>query len=431
MSQVTEERLKMSEEVWDGNQGMLSVYVSKAKDLPNLSKLDKQDVMLRLRVAHMTRESDTIFRAGQTPIFKYLEKFEITPELRPLMFVEVYSDRRKKTPILIGRCEVDLLNGIRADPKEGYCTWYELRKPNNEYAGTVFIELTFKPSFPKYYQEKNNQVSQQLDKSMAARPIPPLPDSSDIYSDDPDAYRPNTYRYKSRSSSPSRYQSNDYSKSDGYMHASNLRQSTPSLHNGLHSPPDQKLSASDNYFNDNGHNNFSSSVGTSTTVMTQGTGTTTVTSTSDTKFHFANLRKLKEKINIFKNPTNLPSDEHNKDSPVDIEALQKAIGVTSIEDDDESSTESFHENYNRSREISKSSNRYHDDNTMFKYSNGENEPALPPLPNSPHRSPGRDITYGRNRKSPQHLTMQSPKLPPLPSSRASSISPTRRRPPPV
>lgn len=50
----------MSEEVWDGNQGTLSVYVSKAKDLPNLDKLDKQDVLLRLRIAHMTRESDTI-----------------------------------------------------------------------------------------------------------------------------------------------------------------------------------------------------------------------------------------------------------------------------------------------------------------------------------------------------------------------------------
>lgn len=90
----------MSEEVWDGNQGTLSVYVSKAKDLPNLDKLDKQDVLLRLRIAHMTRESDTIIRAGQTPIFKYYEKFEITPELRPLMYVEIYSDRRKKHPFL-------------------------------------------------------------------------------------------------------------------------------------------------------------------------------------------------------------------------------------------------------------------------------------------------------------------------------------------
>lgn len=427
----------MSEEVWDGNQGMLSVYVSKAKDLPNLSKLDKQDVMLRLRIAHMTRESDTVFRAGQTPIFKYLERFEITPELRPLMFVEVYSDRRKKVPVLIGRCEVDLLNGIRADPKEGYCTWYELRKPNNEFAGTVFIELTFKPSLPKYYQEENSRVSQQLDKSMAARPIPPLPDSSDMYSNDTNEYTPNTYRFKSRSPSPLRSHSNEYSRSEGYMHASNLRQTTPAMHNGMHSPNDNKFSSSDNYFTDNLTNNFSSSVGTNTTVTTQGSGNTTVTSTSDTKFHFANLRKLKEKINIFKNPSNISSEEQHKDSPVDIEALQKAIGVTNIEDDDESSTESFHENYTRSREISKSSNRYHEDNTMFKYSSGD-EPALPPLPTSPRRSPvrdrnmspNRDITHGRNRQSPQHLQFQSPKLPPLPSSRSGSSSPTRRRPPP-
>ncbi|KTA98358.1 Ingression protein 1 [Nakaseomyces glabratus] len=424
----------MSEEVWDGNQGTLSVYVSKAKDLPNLDKLDKQDVLLRLRIAHMTRESDTIIRAGQTPIFKYYEKFEITPELRPLMYVEIYSDRRKKAPILIGRCEVDLLNGIRADPKEGYCTWYELKKPNNDFAGTVFIELTFKPTYPTFRRDGESYNSRNQDKSMAARPIPPLPDDMSQFENEPESFRPNHYNSHFSSSSSSRTQSRFGGSESDYLHASAVRQVTPAIVDDNHHRVAQRFATSDNYGNDNGPANFMSSVGTSSTVTTQDSSTTTITNNSDTKFHFANLRKLKEKINIFKNPNNSEEPE-TKNSNVDIEALQKAIGINNdAQSDDVSSTESFHERYQASRDISKSSSRGHND-ALFKYSGGQNnEPPLPPLPKSPSRSPTRDRSPHRNPHSHhyhQHQEMASPKLPPLPTSRSNSTSPTRRRPPPI
>lgn len=368
----------MSEEIWSGNEGYLYVYVSKARDLPNLIKLDKQNVMLRLRIAHMTRESDVKFRAGQNPIFDYLEKFEITPSVKPVMYVEVYCDRKKKSPLPIGRCEVDLMNGIRADPKNGYCTWYELRRNGDEFAGTIFIELTFKPNLKRNHLKKIDKETMRLDASVAARPIPLLPTETKNISSTSVTHTNEKGIDESNFSQ---------SNTPQYMHASEMRQVTPSIRN-LHYGVDNfngfnmshdNVNSKDNSFSPrrnlspceynrytNQHNfetnqfgvpNFASSVDTSNTMLSQDTSNTTVTSTSaETRFHFANLKKLKERINIFKNPNisleknsrpdemigsihtynvNNNNNNNNNNKGVDIEALEKAIGVTSVQDDDD------------------------------------------------------------------------------------------------
>ncbi|QHS75765.1 Inn1p [Saccharomyces paradoxus] len=407
----------MSEEVWNGNQGILSVYVSKARDLPNLNKLDKQNVMLRLRIAHMTRASNTLHRAGQNPVFHYLEKFDITPEIKPLMYVEVYCDRRKKSPLPIGRCEIDLLNAIRADPKEGYCTWYELKRSGDEFAGTIFIELTFTPKVPHLNRDDLNKEMDRLDSSMAMRPIPPLPTESEY----------------------------------DYVHGSTMRQVTPQCAStSSENKPEEKSysnanifsmsSKSDTAVSGNGSDpivlppTFAASMGTTSTLETNDTA---ISNTSDTKFHFANLRKLKEKINIFKNPDSSINNCQNESNKVDIEALQKAIGVTSLSyDDDDDDDEDAHKAFYSS---------------SHRVSHNYNQPPLPPIPtrddmsnySHSHNRPlvGRDrtsrLSFSSSSPNPHSSALNSPKLPPLPttlnsnfSSRKNSVSPTRRRPPP-
>ncbi|CCF60295.1 hypothetical protein KAFR_0J02310 [Kazachstania africana CBS 2517] len=382
----------MSEEIFTGTQGTLSVYVSKARDLPNLTKIDKQNVLLRLRVSHMSRESETLFRAGQNPVFNYLEKFEMTPDVRPLMQVEAYCDRKKKTPLFIGRCEVDLVNGIRADPKEGYCKWYEMKRNHNEFAGTIFIELTFQPAAPKMYKDKRNRDFERLDASMARRLIPPLPsDNITIAS----------------GASPKVDTGNEYT------HASEMRQVTPTFGNNISdhrqgaysnnvSVLSSSIISSSSRLSDRSSGlspALMSSVGTNNTSLSQETN---ITTTSDTKFHFANLKKLKERINIFKNP-NASNENTAEENTVDIKALQKAIGVTSLSDEEEEEEE----RHSR-RDISSSRPR-----SPARYA--KMQPELPPLPRQ-----------SSNRHS------KSPKLPPMPTtyhSRQNSISPTRRPPP--
>lgn len=396
----------MTPEVWSGNQGTLSVYVSKAKDLPNLNKLDKQNVMLRLRVAHMTRESDTLLRAGQNPVFKYLEKYEITPEVKPTMQVEVYCERKKKAPLIIGRCEVDLLNGIRADPKEGYCSWYELKRERNEFAGTIFIELTFTPTLPHFQKERRSEEIEKLDASMVCRPVPPLPGNL------------------SKSLSPIRHNYEDVKSH--YMHASAMRDATPSVNNRGHSFDESYSTTGTNEL----HINLSSSTSTNNTAISQETGETAITTTSDTRFHFANLKRLKEKINVFKNPNNSTNNYHS-DTPVDIEALQKAIGVASLDDEENDGTIGRHSSY--ASRVSHSTKL-------------NSQPPLPPLPTDNSNtidSRSSSITIppfprthsDQARKGitiPLTYEDQSPRLPPLPESsyyRSRSASPKRRPPP--
>ncbi|GAV55609.1 hypothetical protein ZYGR_0AV02410 [Zygosaccharomyces rouxii] len=404
----------MATEVWSGNQGTLCVFVSKARDLPNLTKLDKQNVMLRLRIAHMTRESNTLFRAGQNPVFNYLEKYSITPDVRPIMQVEAYCDRRKKPPILIGRCEVDLLNGIRADPKEGYCCWYELKRDRNEFAGTIFIELTFNPGLPNLRKEEKNKDTEAMDATIRSRPVPPLPGDSSpgILMEDQDDYQEHSYI-------------------EPYTHGSAMREITPAAGVARNYHPELSRSTLSDSIGVGAPPVFNSSVGTSTTISSEETNATEATNTSDTKFHFANLKKLKERLNVFKNPTNSTNNQQSE-TPVDIEALQKAIGVTSL-DDEERYPSRTHSSHTSTVDLNDADDRH---------------PSLPPLPpsisqqsrsssNSPKRPP-----VPHRFESNDNLSVEfelsshgsgAPRLPPLPtatSPRNKSNSP-RRRPPPV
>lgn len=442
---------------WEGNHGTLSVYVSKAKDLPNLIKLDKQNVMLRLRIAHMTRESDTLFRAGQNPVFNYLERFEMTPAVQPLMYVEVYCDRKKKAPLQIGRCEIDLLNGIRADPKEGYCKWYELKREQNEFAGIIFIELTFKPTVDIGYREKPDAQTMRLDASMASRPMPPLPTEFDTSLSPNHPTNRDLMTYKDAELYDHSNMRNIRAQSQQYMHGSALRQTTPSFdRRDSNSQPSDIMDNISSFSPDrsNGssasHNNFMSSMGSSNTATSAETKATAISTTSETKFHFANLRKLKEKINIFKNPS-VPNTD-TEDNTVDIEALQKAIGVASLDDKGEYSGElqTMIENNRKESNVpgqhrspTMDHKRELNGDISRNTSSVPSQPLLPPLPSVAEQNL-RGSTGHHQYHRPRHeqrrqsrysaSSLDSPALPPLPvspMSRGNSVSPSRRRPPPT
>lgn len=372
------------EEIWGGNEGILSVFVSKAKDLPNLIKLDKQNVMLRLRIAHMTRESDIIFRGGQNPRFDYLEKFPITRSVKPIMLVEVYCERKNKSAIPIGKCEVDLLNGMRADPKEGYCVWYELKRDANEFAGTIFIELTFQPTLSKSIMSNThvkymNNIN-KLDASFAARPIPPLPNENimsqldlhpslhnDVY-DSPQSVHNISPRMNDKYLSTSSHSAGMNNHGINYMHGSEMRQITPQINNNI-----DNLNV----------NNFSSSIVSNNTMITD--NTTSTTTTAATKFHFANLKKLKERINIFKNP----NSSVNNNETVDIEALEKAIGVTMDAEASESVDEFARSSSSFGRSMSSDYNYNNSTNYLERDSVRKNLPELPTIPRNKSESPRR------------------------------------------
>lgn len=373
----------VSGSVYGGANGELIAFISRAKDLPNLRKLDKQNPYVILRIAHMTEKSDVVFRGGQTPTFAFQTKFDITPDVKPLLIVEVL-DETKKAPKLVGKCEIDITPALYADPEEGYDDWHDL-KLGREYAGKIYIELTFCPKLPPSQLRKEDHTADSFfESSIASRPAPPLP------SDIPDI---------------------NLTKSSGYTHASHMRQVIPSIQHyatpqrSPSSPLNQQVPSPSTLGKSF---DFSSSVGTNATYESQVSQTTVGTTESP----FARLKQLKEKWKNLKNQGT--SEQHTEQrNGVDLEALQRAVGV-----DPDEHTHTITRLPSRATIIS---------------AKLQNQPPLPPLPHadsrrSSHSSP---IRRGYEASSPH----RSPKLPPLPmespfSSRRTSMSPTRRRPPP-
>lgn len=387
-----------SDSVFGGANGLLEVYISRARDLPNLRKLDKQSPFVRLRLAHMTETSDVVSRGGQTPRFNFYTKFDLTPDVKPLLLIELFDD--KSPPRLIGQCEVDLTPALYKDPEDGHDDWYQLYHGSEE-AGQIYMELTFHPVVPTARAHHMDDENNEFEASLASRPPPPLP------SNVPTVQLKN---FMSKSDDTDRRAGNRY------LHASRVQQHIPSIGQGASlressAPPMPPF-------------NFSSSINSNATGDSQITHNSqsshsTINTTGTTEPLFAKLKQLKEKWRSIKNPNPEQLGQENK---VDLKALQKVVGVA-IDDTEDNN------DMRTSSRISMESSKF------------ISQPPLPELPkqcsrkssfeNSPTRlSPA---THGRLNS---HMPQLSPRLPPLPSSpsftrKTSSPSPTRRRPPPL
>ncbi|SCU96008.1 LANO_0E12156g1_1 [Lachancea nothofagi CBS 11611] len=383
-----------------GANGLLEVYISRARDLPNLRKLDKQSPFVRLRVAHMIETSDVAFRGGQTPKFDFYSKFDLTPDVKPLLLVELFDDR--SPPKLIGQCSIDLTPALYKDPEDGHDDWFQLRLGSEE-AGQVYVELTFHPLIPtSRLQRSRADDTTGLEFALESRPAPPLPSKVPSFQLDNESYR-------------------KFSRSHDYSHASKLRESstTSGLEENLLG---QSSSLRNSIFNSSVASNdtFSSHLTTDShqshaTVNTAGTSG----SAGTTEPLFAKLKQLKEKWRSIKNPA---SDQTENENKVDLKALQKVVGVE---------PEEYHnDNFAATRSPSR----------IYAESKLVSQPPLPRLPADHSRRTSNESSPRADSRFSSSANEHSPRLPPLPSSptfrpgmrsRNASNSPVRRRPPPL
>lgn len=389
--------LSSSGNVITGANGRLDVYVSKAKDLPNLRKLDKQDPFVKLRIAHLTEISPVIYRGGQTPKFDFHCVFQLTPDMKPLLSVELYDDHdHKHGSRLIGKCEVDLLPALLSDPEEGHDQWYYLNKGSIE-AGKVYIELTFVPN--AISESRNIEVS-NMDFSIQSRTVPPLP------SDPPEFHD----QYNMATSSLGQRTGSSLVPG-GYVHGSHMRSRSPvvSSHSvaraSSYYPGDQQRVQVQEPAD------FDVSMGSNATTDTYHSQ-----QTQSTEGLMDKLKLIKEKLNYFKNGSSDPSNESVANNAMDLEVLQKVVGAGM----ESSSTSRVPSHINVPSSVAKN----------FQ------EPPLPPIPTSANRTPSRTSVRDSSTRSPFRPPV-SPRLPDLPtnyspaSSRHGPPSPTRRRPPPM
>lgn len=382
----------VSASAFGGANGLLEVYVSRARDLPNLRKLDKQSPFVRLRISHMTETSDVAFRGGQTPKFDYYAKFDLTPDVKPALAVEIFDDR--SPPKLIGQCAVDLTPALYKDPEDGHDDWFPLSFGSEE-AGEIYLELTFHPLIPtsRLQRHRSDGIS-AFEESLASRPPPPLP-----------AKLP-SFQLEKRH--------DEVTHNNTYSHASNLSQtllSEPERISFGQSVSSKRMS------------NLDVSVASNSTFASQATNETheshaTVATSGTTEPLFAKLKQLKEKWNSIKNPG---KDQQDHDKKVDLEALQKVVGVE---------PEEFNQDERGFRRVT---------DVSTQASKLVTQPPLPRLPDQSSRRTSIESRALPTSRPNSCINEMSPKLPPLPRSpssrpdlrtRTAPNSPVRRKPPP-
>ncbi|AAS53428.2 AFR057Cp [Eremothecium gossypii ATCC 10895] len=380
----------MDDRIIGGPEGYLEVFVRKAKDLPNMRKMDKQDPFVRLRIAHLTEVSGTVFRGGQRPVFDFHTVFELTPAMKHLMYVELFDDQ-KSAPRIIGRCEVDLKPALYSDHEDGYDRWYQLSLGPDD-AGKIYIELTFK----QHTIRRKSQIQPEpspppMTKTLKTKRSPPLP--SEI------PYVPFPKDQLQGSISQSGFT---------YTHGGGMSQPLPALRRSPDTlqyiprnpalPQVEQLKLPEFVLSVDTLENFDAH----TSQQSEGTGIT------------AKLKQLKEKWNNFKQGS--PEQNDAARANVDLEELQKVVGVKP----------DFPKQHGRMR-------------SRHSISSGL-QPALPPLPQPsdertklPGRRPSPHPDFVPRSPSPGGQMRQSRNLVPLPPlphemRNTRSLSPVRRPP---
>ncbi|AMD19374.1 HBR473Wp [Eremothecium sinecaudum] len=303
-----------------GFNGALDVFVRKARDLPNLRKLDKQDPFVKLRISHLTKVSDAVHRGGQAPVFDFHVVFDMTPDMRNVLFVELYDDR-KNGPRLIGKCEVDLKPALLSDPDDGYYDWYNLSVDDAE-AGKIYIEMTFTPHKSGPLSQRSSLVDFETNRigGISARQSPQLSPYEASYS----SSFPSPPSEFATSFSNERLSQSAHSMT--YKHAVMQRKKPPPPVM-YRLPPESQL-ASQRPMSMAGESStnfpeFTESVGTFNSF-----GSNASQDSRDSGIT-AKLKQLKEKWHTFKHGNTEKTG--NTRANVDLEALQKIVGITSEE----------------------------------------------------------------------------------------------------
>jgi hypothetical protein len=162
-----------------GNTGTLIIVVGRAKDLPNKRKLEKQNPYCLLRISNLTDKTKADLRGGQVPKWDEEFRFNIVPELQPILRLSVL-DETKKAPTLIAEAEIDFTPVFYSSVKEGYDKWHALTSGSKE-AGMIYLEMTFYPANGNTVSSPRKSMSMSsVSSSPKKRSLPPIPGQPEL-----------------------------------------------------------------------------------------------------------------------------------------------------------------------------------------------------------------------------------------------------------
>nr|QFP92348.1 ingression protein 1 [Ogataea thermomethanolica (nom. inval.)]QGW56830.1 hypothetical protein [Ogataea thermomethanolica (nom. inval.)] len=140
----------MDTSFWSSAQGhskasqpdnQLVVIVSKAHNLPNKKKLDKQSPYCVARIQDQVQRTKVVHRGGQNPRFDDELWFSLDSVEETTLTLFVYHQLKKDSE-LVCKAEIDFTPALRRSSKDGYDNWF-LLSYNGKPAGKIYLEMTY------------------------------------------------------------------------------------------------------------------------------------------------------------------------------------------------------------------------------------------------------------------------------------------------
>ncbi|KAK3388401.1 hypothetical protein B0T20DRAFT_365250 [Sordaria brevicollis] len=154
--------------------GTLVLVVDRAKNLPNLKTIGKQDPYCTARLGKESKKTTTDIRGGQTPRWDQELRFTVcdSPDYYQVK-ISVFNDDKKNE--LIGEAWIDIQD-LLAQQGGQIDEWHQLQS-RGKYAGEVRVELTYydhrpKPEKAPAKQRQQHAVEQHIPSAVVPGPGP-------------------------------------------------------------------------------------------------------------------------------------------------------------------------------------------------------------------------------------------------------------------
>ncbi|CDS10087.1 hypothetical protein LRAMOSA02764 [Lichtheimia ramosa] len=154
--------------------GELVVVALKARDLPNIEVVGKQDPFCVFRLGETAKRTKTDYRGGQQPLWDDQVNLPV-PEKKTKMYVQVFDEDSKRED-LICEGEVDLTQVLREGEQD---SWFPLKYRGKD-SGKIYLEMTFYSARPPpkrqptrlYNKARPQHLYQRAQQQMQQSPYP-------------------------------------------------------------------------------------------------------------------------------------------------------------------------------------------------------------------------------------------------------------------
>ncbi|CDK25320.1 unnamed protein product [Kuraishia capsulata CBS 1993] len=157
-------------------ENQLVIVVTKAQNLPNRKKLDKQSPYCVARIQDQIQKTKVVHRGGQNPEWDDELWFSLDDLSGSVVIFTIYH-QTKKDEELVCKADIDFSIVMKRSSKEGYDAWFPLEYEGRP-AGRIYLQMTYYPSATSVPTVVENAPRLLDSRPKLTRPLPPPPVSA-------------------------------------------------------------------------------------------------------------------------------------------------------------------------------------------------------------------------------------------------------------